>query len=372
MHLGIDISSLIYDRGVSRYNSNLVRALLKQNLDVSLYGASLRQFDRLKKKTKPLKKLGAKQVVIQKIPPKVLSLMWRFGFNPVGKQLSKIDVFHSWDWIQPPDKNLPLVSTIHDLAMLKFPETVHPEIEAKHRRSWKILKARKAQIITPSLATKKDVVELLEIPASRVHVTHEALPLETMSVADNLSDERYEQLKTKLKLDKPFLLFVGTTEPRKNLKKLIKAWQPLAKKYDLIIAGAAGWDDLTLKGAQPRFLGKVSNEELTVLYSEAEVFCYPSLYEGFGLPILEAFYFGTPVVTSNISSMPEVAGNAAQLVDPNKVSSIRQGIEKIINEKPDKQKQRLQKMMLRLQLFSWDKVAKETIEVYKKALQEKL
>jgi glycosyltransferase involved in cell wall biosynthesis len=378
MHIGIDISSLIYDRGVSRYTSNLVRALSNHaDLNLYLYGASLRQEDVLKKRVKQITKNAPAKIktVIQKLPPSLLTRFWDFGFNPLHKIFPELDLFHSWDWIQPPDKNLPLVSTIHDLAILKFPETAHPTILKRHQKSWKILKERKAHIIAISNATKKDIIEHLGIPAGRIDVIYEALPQETAQVADNLSDERYIQIKKKLPLERPYILFVGTREPRKNLDRLIKAWQPLASDYQLIIAGEEGWDQTSQNQSkknqlvvndQPRFLGKVSDEELVVLYSEAACFVYPSLYEGFGLPILEAFSFGTPVVTSNVSSMPEVAGNAAELVNPHSIEDIRKGIKTVLSESDQKQKERLQKMIIRLQLFSWERVATETRAVYEK------
>lgn len=375
MNIGIDISSLIYDRGVSRYTANLVRALsLHQDLTLSLYGASLRQEDKLKKKVKDITKSAEAKVKvkIQKLPPSLLTRFWDFGFNPIGNIFPKIDLFHSWDWIQPPDKNLPLVSTIHDLAILKFPETAHPKIVKRHQKSWKILKEREAHIIAVSNTTKKDIVELLDIPANRITVIHEALPAETTQTADNLSEENYEKIKSGLNIEKPYLLFVGTREPRKNLNRLIKAWEPLAKDYDLIIAGEEGWDESeqTYDKEQPRFLGKVSDEELVVLYSETACFVYPSLYEGFGLPILEAFSFGAPVVTSDISSMPEVAGNAAQLVNPHSIEDIRDGIKLILDESKEQQQQRLKKMIIRLQLFSWERVARETKAVYERVHRE--
>lgn len=375
MNIGIDISSLIYDRGVSRYTANLVRALsLHQDLTLSLYGASLRQEDKLKKKVKAISKNAQAKVKvkIQRLPPSLLTRFWDFGFNPIGNIFPKIDLFHSWDWIQPPDKNLPLVSTIHDLAILKFPETAHPKIVKRHQKSWKILKEREAHIIAVSNTTKKDIVELLDIPANRITVIHEALPAETTQTADNLSEENYEKIKSGLNIEKPYLLFVGTREPRKNLNRLIKAWEPLAKDYDLIIAGEEGWDESeqTYDKEQPRFLGKVSDEELVVLYSETACFVYPSLYEGFGLPILEAFSFGAPVVTSDISSMPEVAGNAAQLVNPHSIEDIRDGIKLILDESKEQQQQRLKKMIIRLQLFSWERVARETKAVYERVHRE--
>jgi len=196
---------------------------------------------------------------------------------------------------------------------------------------------------------------------------------EFFEMAESLTEERNEEIKTEHQLTQPFLLFVGTREPRKNLKRIIEAWQPLAKEYQLVIVGEEGWDEsgkeaTALQTAgRLRFLGKVSDEVLSVAYGEAEALVFPSLYEGFGLPILEAFYHGTPVITSNVSSMPEVAGNAAELVDPLSVETIRKGIKTILNETPKQQQTRLQKMIIRLQLFNWDRVAEETERVYRLA-----
>ncbi len=378
MNIGIDITSVIYDRGVSRYTSNLLTALASRyDLQLSLYGSSLRQAGRLESYARKLKNsdrrtMSSIDYVIQKYPPTLQNWLWNvFRMNPVKKVLPHIDVFHSWDWLQPPDKDLPLVSTIHDLAILKFPETAHPKIVELHKQSWKVLKERNAEIIAVSQATKRDVVELLGFSPSKVHVIYEALPREIVTVSEGLSEEEEDKMKHQLKLERPYILFVGTREPRKNLKRLIEAWKPLAKEVDLIIAGESGWDESEKEGSNPhlRFLGKVSDKALAVLYSEAELFAFPSLYEGFGLPILEAFYHGTPVVTSNVSSMPEVAGNAAELVDPKSVESIRKGIKKILNEAKEDQQRRMQKMIIRLQLFNWEKVAEDTVKVYRRAAQ---
>lgn len=367
MQVGIDITPVIYGRGVSRYTSNLARALVqRRDISLSVFGYSAREKAQLQRFANSLK---TDQIALQSQPQSLMKWLWKFGFNPIRKQLPNLEVFHSWDWLQPPDKDLPLVSTIHDVAMLKFPETAHPRILAMHHQSWKILKERNAQVIAVSRATKKDIVDLLGIPAYNVHVVQEALPEEFRQISISMSDEREELLKQQLQLSKPFLLCVGTREPRKNLMRLIQAWLPMANEYQLIIAGEQGWDD-TAKLTHPnlRFLGKVTDEQLVVLYGEAELFCYPSLYEGFGLPILEAFFHGTPVVTSNLSSMPEVAGNAAVLVDPLSVESIRQGLTTILNETTEEQKKRLQRMIIRLQMFTWERVAEETTAVYQQAV----
>ncbi|MBP7876292.1 glycosyltransferase family 4 protein, partial [Candidatus Woesebacteria bacterium] len=276
------------------------------------------------------------------------------------------------DWIQPPDKDLPLVSTIHDLAMLKFPETAHPKLLSMHKQSWKILKQRTSQIIAVSRATKRDIIELLDIPAERIHVIHEALPNEVVQIGESLDEEKVIQIIGKLGLTRPYLLAVGTREPRKNLERLIEAWEPLSETYDLVIAGEQGWD-ATSKGKKIsdmqhlRLLGRVDDTQLAALYTNAAVFCYPSLYEGFGLPILEAFYFDVPVVTSNLSSMPEIAGNAAELVDPLSVESIREGIMTILNESEEQRHIRRQRMVIRQHMFSWRNAAEQTAHVYQLA-----
>lgn len=378
MHVGIDITSVVYQRGVSRYTANLVRALLASDkLNLTLYGSSLRQHKELEQQAEKLKQeAGNKRAhtVIRNYPPSLYNFLWyQVGYPKLRSSLPDIDVFHSWDWLQPPDSELPLVSTIHDLTLLRYPDTAHPKIREMHKKSWKVLKEREAHIIAVSRATKNDIVELLGIPSQRVHVVHEALPLEVSDIARSITETDVETIKTKLELTKPYILFVGSREPRKNLVRLIKAWKPFSQDYQLIVAGEAAWDKTSTESFgkemdELRFLGRVSDKELSVLYSEASLFAFPSLYEGFGLPILEAFHHGTPVVTSDISSMPEVAGNAAELVNPKSIESIRTGIRTILEESPENQKKRLQRMIIRLQLFDWDKVARETLDVYSQAL----
>lgn len=375
MTIGIDITSLIYQRGVSRYTSNLVRALGQlRGAQLALYGYSFKQYKQLTAQARLLQ-TPQSSLTIKPIPQSLMSMLWQVGLMGVTRDMPTIDVFHSWDWLQPPDKHIPVVSTIHDLAMLKHPETAHPEILRMHQRSWQSLKNRQAHLLAVSQATKKDIVELLGYPNYLVHVVHEGLPLEVRQVSESLSEQQYDELVRKLALHKPYVFFVGTREPRKNLDRLIQAWQPLSKDFELIIAGDAGWDHSSqdaqaYAGLPLRFLGKVSDQELSVLYSEAAVFAYPSLDEGFGLPILEAFHHGTPVVTAQSGGTLEVAGNAAQLVDPLSVEDIRRGLEQVLQENTEAQRKRLQRMIVRLHMFSWEKVARETYAVYQQAIED--
>ncbi len=156
---------------------------------------------------------------------------------------------------------------------------------------------------------------------------------------------------------------VGTREPRKNLERAIRAFQGLKKKnLSLVIAGKFGWgSDLKQSGA--KLLGYVPGEDLPGLYGGAQVFVYPSLYEGFGLPILEAMASECPVVTSNLSSMPEIAGKAAVLINPRKVGDITKGIEEALERKEEL----IKKGKARVKEFSWQKTARETLKVYQEA-----
>ncbi|MBU0974091.1 glycosyltransferase family 4 protein [Patescibacteria group bacterium] len=384
MKIGIDITPAIYHRGVSRYTVNLAKNLNRElGVELSLFASSLRQGVSLKEISKDILSYSPKistQASLDKkckilpYPQSILEKMWQFGLNPVSNYLKNLDVFHSWDWIQPPDKNIPIVSTIHDLAILKFPETAHPQILRAHKRSWAKLKENKSHLIAVSRATKKDIMDLLGFPSYMIHVVHEALPEEFKKASDIINEEIASKIKNKLKLNKPYILFVGTREPRKNLLRLVEAWQPLADDFELLVAGNEGWDQVEEKSKQfehePRFMGIVNDRELSVLYSYASVFAYPSLYEGFGLPILESFYLGTPVLTSNSSGMIEVAGNAAELIDPESPADITRGLRKILNENKEEQQKRIQRMIIRQQMFDWKKVARETIEVYKRAIED--
>lgn len=377
MKIGIDISSLVYQRGVSRYTSDLIKALAKEkDTQLRLFGSSFRQKKLLSSQlNQALKSVISDryQIKLQSFPPSVLAKLWSMGLNPIKNQFRDVDVFHSWDWMQPPDRNIPLVSTIHDLAIIRYPQVAHPHVLKMHQNSWKILRERKAQIIAVSQATKNDILRYLEIPENQVTVVHEALPTRVAEISQELAGrgELVQSIKQRLNLSKPYVFFVGTREPRKNLTTLIQAWLPMAKDLQLIIAGEQSWDGSEKISSDPnlRFLGRVSDLELAVLYHHAEIFVYPSLYEGFGLPVLEAFAHGVPVVSSDISAIREVSGNAAELVDPQDPQSIRTGIEKVLSEKKPDSDARMKRMIIRLQLFNWQKTARQTLAVYKQAIE---
>ena len=380
MKVGIDLTSLLYSRGVSRYTSNLYVALAElPDVELFAYASSQRgraklkqELKRLESKLSPERRLELRDnLCIQKVPPRLNWLYWHYlHINPIKQILPQIDVFHTWDYIQPPDTDLPLVSTVHDLAILKFPHNAHKELLTHHRESWKILKKRDAQLIVVSKHTRGDVIDLLGFPPERVHLVYEALPTDTVLPKSELTRDAFLRLRQKYTLDKKYMMFVGTREPRKNLGRLIEAWWPLREQIDLVLVGARGWDEPKLKHPRLKILSNVDDYDLGLLYNFAQLLAYPSLEEGFGLPILEAFAYQTPVVTSNNTATAEVAGRAGVLVDPFSVNHINMGIQKILHENAAQKKARREKMKKQLEKFSWQKAALATKKVYQKAIDD--
>lgn len=341
MKVGIDVSQIAFSgTGVAGYTKNLVDNLLSldKNNSYKFFGASLRRQEALKEYCRPWP-----------IPPTILEILWnRLHVLPVENFIGPIDVFHSSDWTQPPTK-AKKVTTVHDLVVYKYPEVSHPKIIAAQKRRLEWVKKECDLVIAVSQATKKDIVEILKIPEEKIRVIYEA------------ATPNFAAVKTKVK--KEYILAVGTREPRKNLGRLIQAYQLLKlKDVELAIAGNFGWGE-DVKGV--KCLGYVPNEKLPELYSGAKVFVYPSLYEGFGIPILEAMACGCPVVTSNVSSLPEVGGEAAIYTDPLKVTDLTEKIKYALGADRDKL---AKKGFDQVKKFSWEKTAQETFEVYQSLL----
>jgi glycosyltransferase involved in cell wall biosynthesis len=353
MDVGIDITPIIYDRGVSRYTANLTRAMVAQKSGIcwTMYGNSLRRHVELRKYV-----LSGSRNRIYRLPPSLVDFLFNRMRIPIEVFTGPLDVFHAWDWYVPGTRRAHLVTTVHDLALFKFEGVAHHAIKRHHSQALASALKHDAHFIAVSQSTKRDLIELFNVSADNITVIYEALPLETCKPYDPRLNQ---QVLALLEITKPFFLCVGTIEPRKNYPNIIKAFQKFAHEYQLVIVGQKGWQSLPLTHGV-KVIGEVSPVELNVLYKNAAALIYASLYEGFGLPILEAFYHQLPVVTSNISSMSEVAGSAAALVDPLEPDSITQGIDQSINNRHKYS----QAGIARLKHFSWEKAARETIQVY--------
>jgi len=368
MKIGIDISQLAFPgTGVGTYTKNLVENLLRidQENDYVLFYSSLRR--EIKGEELKIENNNVK-LKNYRFPPLFLEILWnRFHFLSIEKFTGQLDVFHTSDWLEPPAK-CPKVTTIHDLAIFKYPEAFSPRgghnIVSNLKRKLEWVKKESRVIIAVSENTKNDVIEILGISPKRIKVIYEACDEIFMR---KRSQKEIEEVKKKYKISGDYILGVGTLEPRKNLKRLFEAFSLLTESVPvkLVVTGKVGWGEsiekLKIKNEKLKILGYVPKEDLAPLYAGAQVFVYPSLYEGFGLPILEAMACGCPVVTSNISSMPEVAGKAAILIDPKNIEDIALGIKKAI----EKRDELIREGFERVKNFSWEKNAKETLKIYK-------
>jgi glycosyltransferase involved in cell wall biosynthesis len=356
MKIAIDISQIVYGTGVSVYTKELVKNLLKIDTENSyiLFGGTLRQMGKLKEFTASLKGNLTSKLVF--IPPTLADIVWnRFHKLPIEKLLGDLDVFHSSDWTQPPTKAFK-VTTIHDLTPLRFPRLTHPRIYEAHKARLAWVKKEVDRVIVPSNATKEELISY-GFNAEKIRVIPEA----HSDIFYPRGEGEIKKLRAKYNIHEKFIMSIGVGR-RKNTERLIKAFQLVAgSELKLVLIGRTFGKIHETRAV--RILGHVPEEDLPVFYSASEALVYPSLYEGFGLPILEAFASGTPVVTSNLSSMLEVAGNAAILVDPYDVESIKEGIAKALRGK----KGLVDKGFSEVKQFSWKKTAKSTLEVYQEA-----
>jgi glycosyltransferase involved in cell wall biosynthesis len=288
---------------------------------------------------------------------------------------------HRLKLIHDPTGTMPLalagskkVSTIHDVIPFIFPET-STLLDRLIYRCWLPLATRRLDaVITVSRQSKVDIVRCLKLEEDKVTVIPIAAGrqfrvLEEAEVAPDLA--RYG-------VERPYILYVGSVEARKNLIRLLEAYAQLRRwssRWTLVIVGAsspkaervhATVKRLNLSGAV-HFPGYVADEDLPAIYNGADLLVFPSLYEGFGLPVLEAMACGTPVVTSNVSSLPEVAGEAALLVNPHNVEEIAGAMRRALEDADLAQALR-QRGLDRARLFRWERTARETVEVYRRVL----
>jgi len=287
--------------------------------------------------------------------------------------LGKSNVFHGTNYTVYPYKNIQKVITIYDLSFIRYPEYTNSVVQQYTKRLIKCLEWTDL-IITISESSKQDIINYLKVPAEKIFVT----PLASQYNANFLSsldlDKEVENIN--YNFSKPYLLFVSTIEPRKNINAIISAFNFLKQRYkvehQLVLIGKKGWNYEPIFTAiqnspckdEIHHLDYLSNELVALFYSKADVFLYPSHYEGFGLPVLEAMKLGTPVITSNTSSIPEVTGNAAILIDPNDYMQLAEAILQVISDSQLRQNL-INKGKIRADLFSWERTAKETLKAYK-------
>lgn len=380
MKIAIDISQIVHrGAGVARYTKELTKALLKydhRNQYVFFF-SSLRQ-----KMDKNLKKEIEKKHFLKEffLPPTVLDLLWnQWHIFSIDNLVGKNDLLLTSDWIEPPSQSKK-ITVIHDLVSLKYPEESHPRTEfalknfivfpnivtvQKRRLSW--VKKESALIISDSFATKNDIIELLKVPEDKIEVIYP--PVEINIPTNN----EVRKTTRKYQIRKPFILTVGKIEPRKNLRRLINAFKKAKlNDVDLIIVGPKGWNktikqgnNSTIKHNNIKFLGFIPDIELYSLYQSALFFIYPSIYEGFGYPIVEAMKLKCPIATSDTSSLKEIAENVALLFNPYNENAIAQAIVTLY-QNPNLRKELYQKAIKRAKQFSLEKYAHNLIRTFER------
>jgi glycosyltransferase involved in cell wall biosynthesis len=288
-----------------------------------------------------------------------------------------MDLFHSPDFVLPPiSQKVPTLLTVHDLSFIHFPETFTENLVSYLNRivPWSINRA--THILADSKSTKNDLIRFWSVPEDKITVLYSGVSRGFKPVT---SIKEIRRVRKKYKLgDGPYLLSVGTVQPRKNYGMLIKAFREVADKYDhnLIIVGGMGWmhepileevSKQRLEG-RVRFLGYINDRDLPALYSAATLFALPSLYEGFGLPILEAMACGVPVIASDSSCFPEVVGEAGLLLPADDVEAWSNALVEMIEDMSRRMKL-VGAGFLRARRFSWPSAARDLLTVYGNLLE---
>ena len=360
MRVGFDVSKLFGPRdGVARYSASLLEALAELSEESG----------------------GRPELVLYALDAEVDAGGWKGLLRGLPGNARRgpgrwprrrdLDLFHIPTFADPACFDGPVVFTIHDLTFL-----THPQFHVPANRNQCLLATLRAVsqgavVIAVSEATAGEVRKWFVLPEERLQVVHEAASAAFAVLGDGELEAARRRLAERFGLDGPFVLSVGTLEPRKNIARLIEAYagldRDLRARVPLALVGGGGWKREAVYGAAwPDFvrrLGAVSEEDLIALYNAASVVAYPSLVEGFGLPVVEAMACGTPVLTSNLSSLAEVAGDAAVCVDPFDVGAIRRGLESLLRE-PSLRDRYRRAGLERAASFSWRRAAEEVVGIY--------
>ena len=371
MHIAID-ARRISDRhaGMGVYTYNLIRAL--QRIDsrnrytIFLNPLKTKRFDNANSNF-------STYITPITIENHVVGDLWRHVYLPYRLKADGTDVFHDPGYFLPVvPGGYKSVVTVHDLVVYTFPQTNSKRYFWYMKQMTKIGARNADLIIAISFHTKDDLVRILKVPEEKIRVVYSAVNEHLKPVVD---PEQLGQVRRKFGIEGPYILCVNTIEPRKNLPRLLSAYHLLKMEtkieHKLVVCGMFGWlygdifttiNELELKDSVI-FTGYVRDEDLPRLYSAAELFVFPSLYEGFGLPALEAMACGAPVITSNSSSLPEIVGGAGILVDPYSVDELAEAMHKVISD-DELRKQMRESGLARASLFSWEKTASQTLLIY--------
>ena len=372
--IGIDVTSaLTQGGGIGRYTRELIRALapLDSGKQYTFFSA------RVTENTPVPDPLPAGSAITYRPSPLSERWLYRIWYRlrfPLPVQLSTgtLDLFHSPDFVLPPvSSNIPTLLTVHDLSFVHYPDTF-PETLVRYLNGvvpWSVRRA--THVLADSQSTKNDLVSLWHVPQDKITVLYSGVSDAYRPILDDTLVNRVRH--TYGLGDRPYILSVGTVQPRKNYGMLIKAFAPVARQFPhvLAIAGGKGWLESEMMAEAQRqgiadrvlFLGFVADEDLPGLYNGSDLFAFPSLYEGFGLPVLEAMACGVPTLVSDRSSLPEVAGDAAIQLSPDDPEIWSTNLLSLLAD-GDSRRQRGAAGIHHAQNFSWERSARRLLMVY--------
>jgi glycosyltransferase involved in cell wall biosynthesis len=353
--------------GIGMYTKNLYEALLRRNENIHPFS-----FPNAKKSFTSAFPNGR----LLKYPYSLSTLRSLFSLSSYHDLKKTLDIFHATDHMIPHVKDIPLIATIHDAIMFQHPEWHSfrfgkiKKIIRKHTFRWP------DRYITISNAMVSEIAEYGHIDPEKIDVIYHGVAPEWFIEA---TPDNKEKIRKKYSLPDHFILFASTLQEKKNLPRLVEAFlqlpNDLQQEYPLIIVGRPGWGNTASTAAVEKitsqkkglWLDYVPYDDLRTIFQCATLYVHPSLHEGFGLTILESFAASTPVITSRIAAIPEIAGDAAMLIDPLSITEITTAIRHLLLHSTV-QTQYIQKGVQRAKQFSWDKCAEETIKIYQKAL----
>ncbi|GAB5494626.1 MAG: glycosyltransferase family 1 protein [Phototrophicaceae bacterium] len=302
-------------------------------------------------------------------------ILWEQLIQPF--ELGGYDLYHAGAFVAPFILPVPMVVTVYDLTFMRYPERLTPARRLYLKTLTALTCKRAKRIIAISESTKQDIVDLLGISADKVDVTPLAYD---SNLLKPLPKSAIENFKIKQGLPERFWLYLGTIEPRKNLVTLIEAYArlPQSERLPLVLAGGKGWLTEPIFEAIERhnlsdsihLPGFIPTDDLALWYNSAELFIFPSVFEGFGLPVLEAMACGTPIMTTNVSSLPEVAQDAGMSLAPDDITAWVEALQKAYHDR-DWREQASQRGLEIAQTFTWEETARLTVASYRRALQEK-
>ena len=373
LNIAIDASFALGEKnGTNEYTNQLVKGLSEIDHDnnYTIFPFFTYIYDPDFKKYQP--KLPSNfKLFLHDTPKKIIDLIWlkykflRRFYTP------RFDIFHTTTFsISPKYMYKKLIVTVYDVSFYTHPQ-FHMKENVKHCQKGTVEAVKKAdKIIAISNRTKRDLISYFDCPEEKILVT----PLAYDDYFDKkMSDNLKNKIMNKYKIKKPFIFHLGSLEPRKNTLGLIKAYRFLPKrlynKFDLVIGGGKGWmNNEVLEYARKhglknvKFVGYIPDGDLPALYQKAKCFIYPSFYEGFGIPPLEAMASGCPTLVSNNSSLPEICQNGALYCKPNDIEDISRKMEQLLTSKNE---ELIKKARNQANKFAWNKVADQTLELYK-------